>query len=149
MRAMLIMLVLVLAGTASADAIDVPQCEHGWIAQHHGHSASCAPPICTTDAECGSGHCVDVARCFRTQPMDTGRTVLPPGAPQPTYEAPIDALCAADGSCAAEAHCAHERECTAPPTHGGLCSVGHAGAPSSTFALIALALLVTAAARRR
>ena len=116
------------AGIASADAIAEPSCEHGWSARYAGHSAYCAPHVCTSDSECGGGSCVEVARCFRTQPMDTGMAVLPPGASIPTYEAPIDTLCGPDGSCAAGSHCTHERECT-EPQHSGLCSVA---APART-----------------
>jgi hypothetical protein len=138
------------AGVVSADAIIEPQCEHGWTAQHAGHGSYCGPHVCTTDGQCGGGHCVDVARCFRSQPMDTGMAVLPPGAAPPTYEAPIDALCGANDSCAVGSHCMHERECTEPPH--GMCSVirtrGHRP-PVACVVVAALAIGRFGIARRR
>jgi len=143
-RAIVLLAVLAVATVATADAISMPECTHGWTARYAGHSAYCAPHVCTSDAECGGGHCVDVARCFRTQPMDTGMVELPDGAPHATYEEPLDAVCAPSGVCAAGAHGAHEAECTEPPAHTGMCSMSTGRRPGAVsialFGLVALVL---------
>jgi hypothetical protein len=133
------------AGVASADAISMPECTHGWTAQYAGHSAYCAPHVCTSDGDSGGGRCMDVARCFRAQPMDTGMVMVPPGTPPQTFEEPLDVLCSADGSCGIGTHCTHERECTEPPT--SRCSIGHRSSASTAVAFSAV--LVLAIGRRR
>jgi hypothetical protein len=140
-RVALVLAILFAPTVASADAIPLLTCASGWQSRNAGHSAYCAPTTCTSDAECGGGTCVEVARCMRTQRMDVGDA--PPQDPWPTYEEPTTTLCAADGSCsAAETHCAHARECTAPPPASSSgCAVGHASVGGFALALVMLALV--------
>jgi hypothetical protein len=144
-RALVLACVMLATSVASADVVTVGQCSTpGWSWRQIAHGGTCSPTICTSDSQCGGGHCVEVDRCTRTRNIDQGDA-----PPDGTYEEPTEQLCAANGSCAAtQAHCTHQHECTAPPAPAtsGSCSIGHARVAAGW--LVVLAALVLAARRR-
>jgi len=149
--------------SAAADVVFPLECPPGLDIRGH-HERDCWPRTCTSDAQCGDGaSCRQVSRCVETRDIHEGDS--PEGTPRDFDQGPCttDGACTAGGACRQLSRC-EPTEATPSFVNGrwtsepyiapreaptSMCAASAPGHAGHGVALLALAALGCALARRR